>query len=331
MKLLKMLTQAAAPSGNEENVLQVIQKEIEPLADSVYKDTSGNLIAHIKGNGEKVMLDAHMDEIGIIVTFIEDSGLLRFSNLGGVTALNAISQRVRFLNGEMGVVYSEDGVKLQDLKLSDLYIDIGAKNKEEAESKIKIGDVACFEGNFTQIENRVVSKALDDRVGCYVLIEAMKNIKEIKELKNDLYFVFTVSEELGLRGAKVAANAIAPDYAVSVDVTRTGDLPGKLKMAVKLGEGTAIKVKDSSILCHPYIKDLMVKTCVENDISYQLEVLEKGGTNAGAIHLTNGGVPSGVISIPTRYIHSPSEMVDLDDVKASIKLLTKMIEKGFKM
>jgi len=331
MKLLKMLTQAAAPSGNEENVLQVIQREIETLADSVYKDTSGNLIAHIKGNGEKVMLDAHMDEIGVIVTFVEDSGLLRFSNLGGVSVANAISQRVRFLNGEMGVVYSEDGVKLQDLKLSDLYIDIGAKNKEEAESKIKIGDVACFEGNFTQIENRVVSKALDDRVGCYVLIEAMKNIKEIKELKNDLYFVFTVSEELGLRGAKVAANAIAPDYAVSVDVTRTGDLPGKLKMAVKLGEGTAVKVKDSSVLCHPYIKDFMVKTCVENDILYQLEVLEKGGTNAGAIHLTNGGVPSGVISIPTRYIHSPFEMVDLGDVNASIKLLTKMIEKGFKM
>lgn len=327
MKLLKLLTQAAGPSGNEEAIRAVIGREIEPYADEIYTDNLGNLIARKKGEGPRVMLDAHMDEIGVIVTFIEENGLLRFSNLGGLMLMSAISQRVRFLNGTSGVVYKEQNEN-KEPKLSDLYIDIGAKSREEAEEKVNVGDVACFEGTFEATGDRVVSKALDDRVGCYVLIESMK---ALKNHPNDLYFVFSVSEELGLRGAKAAAFTVKPDFAVAVDVTRTGDLPGKQKMAVRLGEGAAIKVKDNSVLCHPYIKDLMKETCKKENIPYQMEVLENGGTDTGAIHVSNGGVPSGCISIPTRYIHTPSEMVDKQDVNNAIKLLTKLLETGFSM
>ena len=331
MKLLKLLTQAAGPSGNEERVRAVIEREVAQLADDVKTDALGNLIAHIKGDGPRVMLDAHMDEVGVIVTFIEESGLVRFSNLGGLVLNAAFAQRVRFLNGVSGIIYKEQTEAGKEVKLSDLYIDIGAKNKEEAEEKIKIGDVAYFEGTYEEIESRVVSKAIDDRVGCYILIEAMKHVRENGTPKNDLYFVFSVSEELGLRGARAAVHTVAPDFAVAVDVTRTGDLPGKLKMAVKLGEGLAIKVKDSSVLCHPYIKDFMVQTCKEHQIPYQMEILESGGTDAGAIHVANGGVPSGCISIPLRYIHTPCEMADKEDIKGATELLVQMINAGFSM
>jgi len=328
MKLLKMLAQAAAPSGNETAVREVIKKEVSLFADEVYEDSLGNLVAHIKGDGPRVLFDAHMDEVGVIVTFIEENGLLRFSNLGGLVLNAAHSQRVRFLNGTVGVVYREQKSDAKNIKLSELYIDIGAESREEAESKVCVGDVACFVGGYEEIGTRVISKSLDDRVGCYVLIEAMKSFKEHH---NDLYFAFSVSEELGLRGAKALAPAIAPDFAVAVDVTRTGDVPGDHKMAVSLGKGVAIKVKDNSILCHPYMKQFMQDTCIQHGIPYQMEVLENGGTNVGAIHVSNGGVPSGCISIPTRYIHTPCEMIDTQDVNNAIILLTKMIETGFKM
>ncbi len=328
MELLKKLTQINSPSGNEETISKFIENEIKDYVDEVYRDNLGNLIAHKKGKGSRVMFDAHTDEIGVIALFIEDNGYVRFSNLGGVSAYNALYQRVRFLNGIEGVVApdcSRDDI-MKNLKISDLYIDIGAKDREDAEQKISIGDVGAFVGEFSDLGDKVVSKALDDRVGCYCLI---RTIKEIKSQKNDLYFVFAVSEELGLRGAKAAAHSINPDYAVALDVTSTGDTLGKRKMAVKAGGGAAIKIKDNSILCHPYIKSLMVDVCKNNNIPYQMEVLEFGGTDAGAIHLSCGGVATGAISIPTRYVHSPAEMIDKNDIEAAVMLCKKLIEQGF--
>ncbi len=325
MKLLKKLTQAASPSGNEEVIREVIKNEILSLADDITVDSLGNLIAHINGDGPRLMLDAHMDEIGIIVTYIEDNGFIRFSNLGGVVLNAAHSQRVRFLNGTTGVVYREQNKNQKEIKLSELFIDIGAKDREEAEEKIKVGDVAVFVGAFEETDAKIISKALDDRAGCYILIETMKRIKAHR---NDLYFVFSVSEELGLRGAKAVSYTVKPDFAIAVDVTRTGDLPDETKMSVKLGGGAAIKVKDNSVLCHPKIKTVLEETAKENGILYQFEVLENGGTNTGAIHVSNGGVPSGCISIPTRYIHTPCEMIDKSDLEYAIKLLTKVIERG---
>ena len=328
MELLKKLTQITSPSGNEESVCDFIENEIKDYVDEVYRDNLGNLIAHKKGTKARVMFDAHTDEIGVIAMFIEDNGYIRFTNLGGVSAYNALHQRVKFLNGTEGVVTvdaSRDDI-MKNLKLSDLYIDIGAKTKEEAEEKVSIGDVAAFVGEFLDLGDKVVSKALDDRVGCYCLIRI---IKEITSWENDLYFVFAASEELGLRGAKAAAGSINPEYAVALDVTSTGDSLGKRKMAVRLGGGAAIKVKDNSILCHPYIKALMTETCEKNNIPYQMEILEAGGTDAGAIHLSGRGVATGAISIPTRYIHSPCEMADKNDIENVIKLCKLLIENGF--
>lgn len=331
MNLLKMLAQAAGPSGNEACVREVIKREVTPIADEVYQDPLGNLVAHIKGDGPSVMLDAHMDEIGVIVTFIEENGLLRFSNLGGVSPVCALSQRVRFLNGVLGVVHREQKEYEKGFRLSDCYIDIGATDRADAEQKISVGDVACFEGPFEEMGTRVVSKALDDRIGCYVLLETMKKVKAGGNPKNDLYFVFSVSEELGLRGAKAVSGALKAAFAIAVDVTLTGDLPGKNNMAVKLGGGPAVKVKDRSILCHPYMKNRMVQTCKEHNIPYQMEVLENGGTDAGAIHLSNGGVPTGCVSIPVRFVHTPCEMADTKDIAGAIDLLFFMIEAGFSM
>ncbi len=328
MELLKKLTQITAPSGNESAVCDFIENEIKEYVDEIYRDNLGNLIAHKRGEGARVMFDAHTDEIGILATYIEDNGYIRFANLGGVSPYNALYQRVEFTNGTVGVVTldaSRDDI-MKNLKLSDLYIDIGAKSRDEAEKKISIGDAAAFCGEFCEMGDKVVSKALDDRVACYCLIRI---IKEMKSQKNDLYFVFSSSEELGLRGAKAAAFTVDPEYAVAFDVTSTGDTLGKRKMAVKLGSGAAIKIKDNSILCHPYIKQLMIDTAKENNILYQTEVLEFGGTDAGAIHLNGGGVATGAISIPTRYIHSPSEMADKNDIESVIALGIKLIEKGF--
>jgi len=328
MELLRKLTQITGPSGNEEGICAFIEEEIKDYVDEIYRDSLGNLIAHKKGEGARVMFDAHIDEIGIIATFIEDSGYIRFSNLGGVSPYYALYQKVEFLNGTKGVISidaSRDDI-MKNLKLSDLYVDIGAKSKEEAQNKISIGDAAAFSGEFCDLGERVVSKALDDRVGCYCLI---RTIREIKSHKNDLYFVFSVAEELGLRGATAAAASVNPEYAVALDVTSTGDTLGKRKMAVKLGEGAAIKIKDNSIMCHPYIKKLMIETCEKYDISYQTEVLEAGGTDAGAIHLSGAGVATGAISIPARYIHSPGEMADKNDIEAVVALSVKLIENGF--
>lgn len=327
LKQLKLLTQAAGPSGNEENIKNVIEELASPFADEIYTDALGNLIVHKKGSGPRLMFDAHMDEIGLIVTFIEESGLIRFSNLGGIGPMTSLCQRVRFLNGTPGFVCRELNGE-DTFKLSDMYVDIGAKTKKEAEEKVSVGDVAVFEGKFEEANDRLISKAMDDRAGVFALLETLKNVKNSP---NDLYFVFTVAEELGLRGAKAASFSVNPDFAIAVDVTKTGDMPGKEKMAVSLGGGAAIKIKDSSVLCHPYMKDKMRAVCEREKISYQLEVLISGGTDAGAISVSNGGVPTGAVSIPTRYIHTPMEMIDKNDLEAVIKLLIAMANENYEM
>lgn len=325
MDLLNKLTQCYGPSGNEESIRRLIIEEIKDYADQINTDPLGNLIVRKKGSGKKLMLAAHMDEIGVIITYIDDNGFLRFSNIGGVSPFYALFQKVKFDNGTIGIIgYEEKIDEMKNLKLEKMFIDIGAATREEAEKTVNIGDAACFTGEFDSSLNKMSSKAMDDRVGCYILIET---IKSIKEHQSDLYFVFTVQEELGLRGAKTSAFSIEPDYAIAVDVTNMGDIPGAKTMALKLGKGPAIKIKDNSIITHQYVRNLMIDTAKENDIPYQMEVLERGGTDSGAIHLTKGGIPSGVLSIPTRYIHSPREMVDVSDVKNAVLLMTAICSK----
>lgn len=320
MELLKELTQINSPSGCEKNICGYIKEIAQQYADEVSVDALGSLIVHKKGSGRKIMAAAHMDEIGVIVTFIDDNGYLRFAAVGGLTAAELNHRRVIFDGGVCGVI----GLEEEETKpaIGKMYIDIGARTREEAEKKVSIGDCAVFEGPFRESENTVVSKALDNRAGCYVLLEALKNIKNPV---NDLYFVFTSQEEVGLRGAKTSAFGVMPELAVAVDVTDTGDTPNCKPNNVRLGAGAAVKVMDRSVMCHSEVRCALIECAKRAQIPYQLEIMTDGGTDAGAIHLTGTGVKTGGISIPVRYIHSPSELADKRDIAACVSLLEEFM------
>lgn len=322
-ELLKSLTEKFGVSGNEEEIRDFIKSKIKKHVDDIEIDALGNLIATKKGKGKRIMVAAHMDEIGIMATHIDDKGFIRFSNIGWVSANYALGQRVMFKNGTVGTVFYEEQLEdLKGLKLSNMYIDIGAKDKEDAQKKVRIGDTAAFCGETQKSGDMVISKALDDRSGCAVLI---KTIENLPKTDNEIYFVFTVQEELGLRGAKTAAYKLLPELAIAVDVTLTGDTPNCKPMEVKCGSGPAIKIKDRSVICHSSVKRLLEESAQKIKIPYQFEILESGGSDPGAIHVTAGGIPSGAISIPCRYTHSPSEMVSLNDMENAFKLLTQSL------
>ncbi|WP_313756494.1 M42 family metallopeptidase [Tissierella sp.] len=321
--LLKELVGVYGPASNEKLIREYILNEIKDHVDEMEIDALGNLIARKKGNGKKVMISAHMDQIGLMVIDIDEKGFLRFTNVGGISPIVSLSQQVIFENGTIGVVYAEPIEDISKLKLENMYIDIGAFSKEEAEKKISIGDICIYKSEYIENENVVFTPYLDDRVGCFIAIEALKSIKNPV---NDLYFVFSVQEEVGLRGAKTAAYRIEPDIGIALDVTSHGDTPKAKRFAIGLNKGAAIKVKDNSIICHPKVKDLLVSLAKDNRIPYQMEVLEFGGTDSGVIHINKEGVPSGVISIPTRYVHSTIEMASKDDIINCTKLLVKFLE-----
>lgn len=310
-ELAKKLVNIYSPSGDENNIREFIKDEIKDFVDEVEIDSLGNLIARKKGKGKKIMLAAHMDQIGLMVTDIDDKGFLRFTNIGGISPVLSLGQKVIFKNGTVGVIFAEPVDNIGKLKLENMFIDIGVLNKEEAEKKVSIGDICVYESGFSENDNVIFSKCLDDRIGCFVLIETLKRVKNSD---NDLYFVFTVQEEVGLRGARTSAYKINPDLGIAIDVTSSGDTPKAKRFAVSLNKGTAIKVKDNSILTHPKVRELMTEVAEENSIPYQMEVLEFGGTDSGAIHLTREGIPTGAISIPTRYVHSTVEMSSKKDI-----------------
>lgn len=321
--LLKKLVEIYGPSSNENLIRNYIKDEVKDYADEIDVDPLGNLIVRKKGNGKKIMISAHMDQIGLMVTDIDDKGFIRFTNVGGISPIVSISQRVVFENGVVGAIYHEPVDDISKLKLENMYIDIGSFSKENTEKNVNIGDICIYKSEYNENENVVFTRYLDDRVGCFIAIEALK---AIKEPKNDLYFVFTVQEEVGLRGAKTAAYSIDPDIGIALDVTSHGDTPKAKRFAIGLNKGAAIKVKDNSIICHPDIKNVLIKLAKDNNIPYQMEVLEFGGTDSGAIHVSREGVPSGVISIPTRYVHSTVEMASKSDIINCTKLLMEFLE-----
>ena len=323
MKLLEKLTMCASPSGRESAISDIIREELKDVCDEIFTDTLGNLICHKKGEGKKLMLAAHMDEIGFMVNYIDENGFIRFSPIGGILKYNSINSTIEFTNGEKGKISYENKENPSSVGFEKMYIDIGASSKEEAEKRVQIGDMAVYSGNFAQIGDKIMSKALDDRVGCWAIIRAMQNVKETP---NDVYAVFTVQEEVGLRGAKTAANLINPDIAVAVDVSNVGDTPKSLELNLSLGKGPAIKMKDASFIIHEKVKKLLFDAAKESGIPYQLEAASFGGTDSGAIHLTGGGIPSGTISIPTRYIHSPNEVIDKNDLLNTALFVEKIIK-----
>ena len=332
--LIQKLVETTSPSGYEAPIREIIRAEIALYVDEMRVDALGNLIAH-KGPSKseakpvelKIMLAAHIDEIGLIVTHVDENGFARFANLGGVRALTCVGGRVRFMNGVCGVIGVE---KLEDPSkapgLEQLYIDVGCTTQKDC--PVKVGDVAAFDRPFLDLGNRLVAKSMDDRIGAAVVIEALRRVKKTP---HQLYFVFSVQEEVGVRGATTAAFGVDPDLGLAVDVTGTGDTPKGSKMAVSLGKGPAIKVRDGGMLADPRIVDWMVRTAEKARLPYQLEILEGGSTDARAIQLTRSGVPAGCLSIPCRYVHSPSEMVDYDDVQNAVRLLVELVSKPVKL
>ncbi|MCL4394330.1 MAG: M42 family metallopeptidase [Chloroflexi bacterium] len=329
--LVKKLTETFGPSGHEQIIREVIREEIKGLADEVRVDALGNLIARKRGSGpsprKKIMLAAHMDEIGVIVTHVDDKGFVRFAPIGGVSPLNLIGNRCVFANNVVGTFGRErkNGSRTE-ISMDKVFIDVGARDAKSA--PVGIGDAAGFWREFVDLGDRLMGKAMDDRIGCAVLIETMR---QLKKTPHDVYFVFTVQEEVGVRGATTSAYGVQPDVAIAVDITDTGDTPESNTMAVGLSLGPAIKVKDSGMLAHPAVKKLLVETAQEAKIPYQLEVLVGGSTDAMAMQVTREGVPAGCLSIPERYVHTPSEMVDFGDVQNAIRLLVQVLNKPFKL
>lgn len=318
LNTLQTLNACHGPAGDESGLAETISKLAAPYADELWSDAMGNLIVHKRGNGPKVMFAAHMDSIGMIVTHIEEEGYLRFGKVGGLNLHSLLYTPVRFANGVRGLISADAGTDPKKLSVEDMFIDIGAHNREEAESMVRIGDTAVFDTPAFAAGDRVVSPYMDNRISCVILLAALERLESTE---NDLYFVFTTQEEVGLRGAKTAAYAIAPDYGVAIDVTLSDDTPGaKHNGSSVFGKGAAVKVMDSSIICHPQVVSKMTELAKEKNIAFQNDVIRGGGTDAGVIHVSRTGVYTGGISIPCRYIHSPTEMVQTSDVEACIEL-----------
>jgi len=339
-ELLEKLSNAPGVSGFEDEIRKIITDELKDHVDEIEADSMGNIIAVKKGreNGKKIMLAAHMDEIGLMVRFIDKKGFVKFSKMGGINDQMLLNQEV-IIHSKKGKILGVIGAKpphrmkpaekKKVLEYENMFIDIGASSREEAEELISIGDPVTIKHEFSNLRgNLVTGKAFDNRVGCYVLVEAMKRAKT----NATIYGVGTVQEEVGLKGAKTSAFKINPDMAIALDVTISGDHPGiKFEDApAKINKGPAIILTDASgrgIITHPMVKKLLIEAASEEEIPYQLEVSEGGTTDATAIHLTREGIPTGVLSVPTRYIHTPVEVASLEDIENTIKLLIAAIEK----
>ena len=329
LNILKTLINAVSVSGAEEDVSEAIKSMITDCCDEVYNDALGNLIA-VKKSGnfdaKKIMMAAHMDEIGFMVTFIEDNGFVRVAPVGGINWVAVAYGEILFRNGLRGILVPENKVSSSEYNTTKMYVDIGAKNKADALKKIKVGDTCTLAPKLIKLMgNRIAVTKLDNKIACVVLIQALLDLKNIK-VKNDLYFVFTTQEEVGLRGARTSSQAIMPDYAIAVDVTGTGDTPEANPMVCKLGGGAAIKIMDSSVICHREMINLMMKTAESKKIAHQSEILLGGGTDTANMQAAGAGSIAGAISIPSRYIHSGVESCDMKDVQACVDLLKETIK-----
>lgn len=326
-ELIKKLVEATGPSGFEQNIREILHKEVEPYADEIRVDNLGNLIVR-KGTktptNKRIMISGHMDEIGVMVTHVDENGFVRFAPVGGVNALTCLGSRVRFMNGSVGVLSAEatsfgETFSMPKPTLDKMYIDLGATSA--ADCPVKVGYVAAFDRPFEDLGKRLVSKAMDNRIATAIMAQALK---DMKTTVNEVYFVFSTQEEVGLRGATTSAYAIDPEIGFAIDVTPSLDTPKGALNDVKLGKGPAIKIKDSSLVVDPRVVSWMEKAAIKLGIPHQFEVLVGGGTDGGAINLTRSGVPTGCLSVPTRYVHTPSEMVDYMDVQNSVKLTVEL-------
>ncbi len=331
-KLLETLTQLWGVAGYETEVRKFIEKEAAPYADEMITDAIGNLIVCKKGKGgdnaKKIMYAAHMDEIGFMVKKIEEDGRLRVCNMGWNWTASAYNSRVRFRNGISGVIGCMGALEDAHNDVGKLYIDIGADSREDALKYIKLGDCCGYDGPFLSLQNgKVCAKTLDNRIGCYQLLEALK--ENDGSFPNDIYYVFCVQEELGCRGSKAAAERIRPDFGIAVDITPAHDYPCDLEGSNAVNGGIGIKICDPSVVCDEGIVAAMEECCETNGIPYQREVIDKGGTDASSMNLSGMGVKVGGIVVVTRYPHSQSAVASEKDIDGGVDLITAFSRKQF--
>jgi len=329
-KLLEELTQLRGIGGYEKEVREYIKNIVEPYADEVITDAMGNLIVlkRGKGGGKKIMYAAHMDEIGFMVKKIEADGRLRVCNMGWNWAGSAYNARVCTREGLTGVVGCMGSIEDAHNDVGKLFIDIGASSKEEALQYVKLGTVFGYYGEYRKLlGDRVCAKTLDNRIGCYQLIESL--IENDGQGPNDIYYCFCVQEELGCRGSQTAAARIKPDIGVAVDITPAHDYPCDLEGANEVGGGIAIKICDPSVVSDEYIVEVMERCCVENGIACQREVIDKGGTDSSSMNRSNWGVRTGGIVVVTRYPHSQSAVASLSDIEGGVDLMNAFSKAEF--
>lgn len=336
MELLKKLCEAHGVPGREEAIREVVVRELEKACNEIRTDALGNVIALKQGSGRgpKVMLAAHMDEIGFLVSYVDEkNGFLKIDPMGGFDPRVLMAQRVivHTENGDLvGIIGSKpphilsEEERKKPVEIKDLFIDLGLPG-EAVKQRVRVGDFVTLEQNFVEIGNLASCKALDDRVGIYAMIEA---VKKVKQHTCDIYAVATTQEEVGIRGARVSSFNIAPDIGIALDVTVASDVPGvgEHEYVTKLGAGTAIKIKDSASISNPKLVRKLRELAEKKKIKYQMEILPRGGTDAGAIQMTREGVAAVTISIPSRYLHSVVEAVHKDDIQATIDLLAAFLE-----
>lgn len=332
MELLKELTQAWGIAGRERAVRAIIRREIEGYADEVFTDAIGNLIAVKHGaesaSSKKIMLAAHMDEIGLQVKKICSDGRIKVCKVGWVWTSALYNDKVIFRNGVVGVIGCDGDIESAQNDTGKLFIDIGCTSKEDVEKYVKIGDYCGFIGHYYELQNeRICSKSFDNRVGCYMLIEALKRNRG--EGPNDVYYVFTVQEEIGCRGAQVAAERIHPDIGISIDVTPDHYFPCDLDGCNAVGDGVGVKLGDPSAMLDEYLVDEMLACCEENSIKYQRDVMDRGGTDASSMNLSGVGVRVCGISIVDRFPHSQSSIISKEDVRNAIELVDKYTHRTF--
>jgi putative aminopeptidase FrvX len=339
VETLETLSNACGVTGREEEIAGLMKKFLKPCVDEVKEDKLGNVIGIKRGRKDaaKVMLAAHMDEIGLLVKTITKRGFLYFAKVGGIDDRILLAQKV-IVHTEKGSLHGIIGSKpphIQKLEerqkvigYDELFIDVGARSQEDAQKMgVRIGDAVSFDTRFARIgKNVVIGKALDDRAGCALMIETLKRLKNIE---CSVYAVGTVQEEAASRGAATSAFGIYPDIGIAVDVTIAGDTPGvkEVEAPIRMGKGPALTVADAGMIVPPKILRLLVETAERNKIPYQLETFMGGSTDAARILLTKEGVPSGAIAVPTRYIHSPTSMLGLEDAENTVKLLVATLQR----
>lgn len=330
--MLERLSNAFGPSGMEEEVKGIIYSEMSPLCDEIFEDNMGNLICHQKGklvNNKCIMLSAHMDEVGFIIHFITDDGYLKFQTIGGIDPNVLISKKVIIGDNRVsGVIGTKPIHKSKGnddkISVSDLYIDIGASSKEDALSYVDLGDYACFDSKFRYFgDGFIKGKALDDRVGCYSMIQIAKQNKTA-----DIYYTFTVQEEIGCRGSKIPVKSIKPAYAIVIEGTTCSDVPGtdEFSFSTHIGNGPALSVRDSGAYTDIELTDRIKEYAEKNNIKCQYKQTTMGGNDASSIQLAGCGCKVVALSVPCRYIHSQSNVAKIEDIDNLIALLYGFIK-----